>query len=174
MISPHFRTPSRTPSSAPTPRPPTETSPSTRTVVSPAASPSQPVANATVTARHDALAPYLERLAQKVLSVPAGFKIPILDARFAVPLKETLNRGVKDCLAEVGTNEKKTLEMAHKKFHLYMGSCGVIPLYWMGGTCADDDGDPKPGQVGRARVLDNFLNELVREFNADHPELALQ
>lgn len=85
-----------------------------------------------------------------------------------------MNRGVKDCLAEVGTNEKKTLEMAHQKFHLYMESCGVIPLYWMGGTYADDDGNPKPGQVGRARVLDGILNELVREFNADHPELALQ
>ena len=64
--------------------------------------------------------------------------------------------------------------MAHRKFHLYIESSGVLPMYWQGGTCADDDGDPKPGKAGYARVLENFLNELIREFNADHPELALQ
>ena len=86
----------------------------------------------------------------------------------------TLKRNFKGFLAEVGTNTKKTLKMAHRKFNFYVESSGVVPMYWMGGIYADDDGDPKPGQVGRARVLENFLNELVREFNADHPELALQ
>lgn len=133
-----------------------------------------PVTEATVNARRDALAPYLDRLAQKVLAVPAGFKVPILSERFAVPLKETLKRHFKGFLAEVGTNKKKTLEMALRKFNFFVEGSGVIPMYWMGGIYADDDGDPKPGQVGRARVLEDFLNELVREFNADHPELALQ
>ena len=86
----------------------------------------------------------------------------------------TLKKNFKGFLAEVGTNKKKTLEMAHRKFNLYIESSGVVPMYWAGGVYADDDGDPKPGLAGRARVLENFLNELVREFNADHPELALQ
>lgn len=134
-----------------------------------------PVSAETVQARRAALAPHLEAFARKLAVAPAGYKVPIVMDRFAgVALQVFTSPTAVNLLAGVGSAAGKTLEVAREKLLKQVDRCGVLPEYWNGGTRPDDDRDPTPGTVGRERVVEGLVNELIRDFNAAHPELALR
>ena len=128
-----------------------------------------------VQARREALAPQLEAFAQKLAVAPAGNKIPIVKDRFAGVARQVFTSpAVVNLLAGVGSAAGKSLDVVREKLLKQIDRCGVLPEYWNGGTRPDDDRDPTPGKVGRERVVEGLVNELIRAFNAEHPELALQ
>ena len=134
-----------------------------------------PVSAETVKARRAALVPHLEAFAQKLAVAPAGYKVPIVMDRFAGLARQVFTSpAIVNLLAGVGSAAGKTLDLAREKLLKQVDRCGVLPEYWNGGTRPDDDRDPTPGTVGRERVVEGLINEMIRAFNAANPELALR
>ena len=137
-----------------------------------------PVTEATVEARRAALAPFLENLARKIVSVPQGHHVAIIMDRWADIARQNITgNAFANRLARIGTDAANTLEIVREKFKLLVGSCGVLPDYWVTRRPITlDDGTPftTPGLVERERLEEALFNELIREFNAQNPELAIR
>lgn len=110
-----------------------------------------------------------------MISNTAGYKIPIVLDRFAPAARTAFtSTAVLDLLARTGSATGKTLEEVRAKLQRQIDKCGVLPQYWLGAPRPDDVGDPTPGEAGRERAVENFINEMISDFNAAHPELALR
>lgn len=137
-----------------------------------------PVAPATVDARRTALAGHIEALLGKLTTAPRGHHVPVVTARFASAARTVLTReAFLDNLAKIGTGAKNTMAKAREYFMARIASCGVFSDYWVyqdSMTLENGERFTAPGKVGRDRVIEGFFAELVRDFNAAHPELALR
>lgn len=124
-----------------------------------------------ITRRETALEPFLNELHRKLTTPVQPWGVAIVEGRNVNVATEVVHGNIKRLLAKIGKSNYPRSK-ARRDFVTLSDAMGVVPLYWVNAT-KDNNGNPAPGLAVRNRYYEQFFNELVNDFNAAHPELAL-
>ncbi len=117
------------------------------------------------------LEPFLNELHRKLTTPIQPWGVAIVEGRNVNVATKVVHGNIKRLLAKIGKSDYPRSK-ARRDFVILSEAMGVVPLYWVNAK-KDNNGNPAPGKAVRNRYYEQFFNELVNDFNAVHPELAL-
>lgn len=126
-----------------------------------------------VEARMAALQPHMENLFNKITQRQEGYEMPLYAEKFHNMIRTTLFRSnIMSMIANIGNG--KSYEVVRSRLVNIIGSgMGIVDGYW-NKVVKLDDGRLTAGSVGRERLATKIINELINEFNAANPDLAIR
>lgn len=124
-----------------------------------------------ITRRETALEPFLNELHRKLTTPVQPWGVAIVGSRYVNVATKVVHGNIKRLLAQTGKSDYPRSK-ARRDFVILSDAMGVVPDYWNHAK-KDNNGNPTPGLAVRNRYYEQFFNELVNDFNAAHPELAL-
>lgn len=121
--------------------------------------------------REAELEPFLTELHRKLTTPVQPWGVAIVEGRNVAVADKVVHGNIKNLLSKIGKPGYPRSKARHD-FVILSEAMGVIPMYWVKVT-KDNNDNPTPGKAVRNRYYEQFFNELVKDFNAAHPEHAL-